>query len=60
MVAEKFQVDGVKIIGKYICDSKKIKPVYFYSCPQVKLFPRFLLSPVQSEGNYPFLLNNIF
>ena len=44
MVVENFQIYGVKITGKYICESKKIGSIYFYSCPQAKLYPR-LLSP---------------
>ena len=32
--------------------NQKIEPVY--SCPQAKLSPRFLSSPLQVEGSYPF------
>ena len=49
MVAEKFQIQVVKITGKYICESKKIESVHFYSCPQAKLSPWFLLSPLQQK-----------
>ena len=36
MVAEKFQIYGVKITGKYINTfvSQKIESVHFYSCPK--------------------------
>ena len=40
--------------------SHKIESVYFYPRPQAKLFPMFLSSPLQAEGNYPFSLNKIF
>ena len=56
MNAKKFQIHGVKYTRKYICES--IESVY--SCPQVKLSPRFLSSLLQAEGNYPFLLNKVF
>ena len=59
VIAKKFQIHGVKITGKYICESKN-ECVYFYTCPQAKLFPRFLSSPLQAEGNYPFPQNNVF
>ena len=32
--------------------SQKIESRYFYSCPPTKIFPRFLLSPLQVEVNY--------
>ena len=59
VIAKKFQIHGFKITGKYICESKN-ECVYFYTCPQAKLFPRFLSSPLQAEGNYPFPQNNVF
>ena len=34
----------VKTTGKYICESK-IVSVHFYSCPQAKLFRKFLSLP---------------
>ena len=36
MVAEKFQIYGVKITGKYMNTfvSQKIESVHFYSCPK--------------------------
>ena len=37
--------------------SQKIKYVHFYSRLQAKLSPRFLSSPLQTEGNYPFSQN---
>ena len=52
MVAQKFQIYGVKITGKYICESKN-KSVHFYSCPQAKLSLRFLsLPPREKEFTY--------
>ena len=60
MIAEKFQIDSVKITGKYICQSKKkVESVHFYSCLQPKLSPAFI-STLQAEGNYPFLPNSVF
>ena len=46
MVAEKFQILGVKFT------ENTVESVYFYSCPQAKLSPRFLLSPLQAGENY--------
>ena len=34
--------------------SQKIESLHFCSCPQENLSPRFLSSPLQAEGNYPF------
>ena len=46
MVAEKFQIYGVKITGKHINTSvsQKIESAHFYSCPQAKLSLRCLSS----------------
>ena len=38
--------------------SQKTETVY--SCPQTKLFPRFLSSPLQAEGNYSFPPTKMF
>ena len=58
MVAEKFQILGVKFTRKYICELK-IVSVYFYSCPQAKLSPRFLL-PLRARRNCHFPQNIYF
>ena len=57
MVAKTFQIHGVKITGKYICESKT---EFVYSWLQAKLSPRLLLSPVQAKGNYPFPPTEVF
>ena len=36
MVVKKCQINGVKITGRYICESK-IKSFYFCPCPQEKI-----------------------
>ena len=40
MVAEKFQIYGVKVTGNTFV-SQKIESVHFYSCPQQNLPPGF-------------------
>ena len=40
--------------------NQKIESVHLYSCSQAKLSLRFLSSPLQAEGNYPFPTNNVF
>ena len=59
MSVEKFQIHGLKITGKYICESK-IASVHFCLWPQAKISPRLLSLPLQSEGNYPFSQNSVF
>ena len=49
MVAEKFQIHGVKITRKYISESKKTESVHFHSCSQAKVSPRSLSSPLLAE-----------
>ena len=54
-----FQIHGVKITGKYICESNN------WICsnllmPSSKTPPRFLSSLLQAEGNYPFPPNKFF
>ena len=41
MVVEKFQIYSVKITANTFV-GKNIESVHFYSCPQAKLYPRFL------------------
>ena len=64
MVAEKFHIHGVKITEKKTFVSQKIKAVYFFSCPQAKLSPRFLSLSFQPGGTNPFpptmLFQNLF
>ena len=52
MVAENFQVLGLRLL------ENTVESVYFYSCSQAKLFPRFLSLP-QARRNYPFPQNNV-
>ena len=59
MIAEKFQIDSVKITGNTFVSQKKMESVHFYSCLQPKLSPAFI-STLQAEGNYPFLPNSVF
>ena len=59
MIAEKFQIHGVKITGKNICKQKN-QSAHFYSCPQAKPSSKILLSPIQAERNYPFPPNKVF
>ena len=40
--------------------SQKIESVYFCSCPQAKLSPRFFSLSLQAGENNPFPLNNAF
>ena len=49
MVAEKFQICSVKITANTFL-SQKIESAYFYSCPQAKLSPRFLLLSPRQTG----------
>ena len=59
MVAEKFQIHGVKIIAKCICESKYwICSILLMS--QAKISPRFLSLPLQAGGKYPFPQHNLF
>ena len=57
MVAEKFQIYGVKITGEYLLESKNF---IFTHAPKQSSPPRFLLSPLQAEGNYQSILNKFF
>ena len=59
MVADKFQIYGVKITGKYICESKSWI-CSFLLMPLSKTLPQFFIIIPQAEGNYPFLPNNVF
>ena len=58
MVVERFQIYSVKITANTSV-SQKIESVHFYSCPQEKLSPGFIII-LQTDGNCPFLLNSIF
>ena len=62
MFAEKFQIHGVKITGKYICESKNsiCSFLILHPPPKKKTSPRFLSLPLKAEGNYPFSPNNVF
>ena len=42
MVPEKFQIHGVKITGKYICESK-IESVHFFLMPSSKILPQVFI-----------------
>ena len=63
MVAEKFQIYGVKITCKYICESKNWISS-FLVIPPSKTLPQFFIithpHPFHAEGNYPFLPNSVF
>ena len=59
MVAEKFQIHGVKITGKCICELKN-RICSIYLCPQAKISPSFLSLPLQAGGNYSFPPHNFF
>ena len=52
IVAEKFQIYGVKITGKYISESKKLNLFLFAHVSKEN-------SP-QAKGNFPFHPNSIF
>ena len=54
-----FKFMGLRLLENTFV-SQKIESVRFYSCPQAKLYPRFLSSPLQGEGNYPFSPNDVF
>ena len=58
---EKNKIYGAEITGKYICESKKKKKknesVYFYSCCQAKLSPRFLSLPIISPDSVFHILS---
>ena len=61
MVVEKFPIYGVKISGKYICESKNL--ICSFAHVPSKTLPKIFiitLPPPQAEGNYPFLPNSIF
>ena len=59
IVAEKFQIYGVRITGKYICESKNW--IYsFLLMPTSKTLPQVFIIILQTEGNCPFLPNNVF
>ena len=49
MVAEKFQIYSVKTTANTFV-SQKIEAVQFYSCPQTKLSPMFLLLSPRQTG----------
>ena len=49
MAAEKIQIYNVKIPANTFA-SQKIESVYFYSCPQAKLSPRFLSLSSRQKG----------
>ena len=53
MVAEKFQIYSVWLTANTFV-SQKFESVHFYSCPQLKVFPRFVFILPQADGNYPF------
>ena len=40
--------------------SQKFGSAHFYLCPQGKVSSRFLSLPLQTGGNYTFLLNKVF
>ena len=58
MFAEKFQIYGIKVTGKYICESKNWICSFLLMYPS-KTFPQVLLISPQAEGNYKFLLNSV-
>ena len=41
MVAEKFQIDSVKVTGKYICETKKLNLFIFTHAPRQNSPPGF-------------------
>ena len=59
VVAKKFQIYGVKITGKYICDTKSWICSFLPISPN-KTSPYVLISTPKAKGNYPFSLNRIF
>ena len=59
MVVEEFQIYGVEITGKYICESKN-RICSFLPMPPNKTLPQvFIISP-QADRNYPFLVSRLF
>ena len=53
MIGQKFQIYGVKITGKYICESKKMNLFNFTHDPS-RTLPQVLTISPQAEGNYSF------
>ena len=58
MLVEKFEIYGVKITGKNICELKKWA-CSFLLMPPNKSLTQVLIIP-QAEGKYPFPPNNVF
>ena len=56
-----FQIYGVEIIGKCICESKKLKVgIFTHAPPREKLSQAFYNNTPQAEENYPSPLGSIF
>ena len=54
MVEENFEIDDIKITGKYICKSKNWVSL-FLLMSQANVSPRFLPSPLQQKEIIHFL-----
>ena len=56
---KRYGVNGAKITGKYICESKKLNLFIFTNAPKQNSPPGSYHYP-KTEPNYPFLLKNAF
>ena len=56
---KRYGVNGAKITGKYICESKKLNLFIFTNAPKQNSPPGSYHYP-KTDPNYPFLLKNAF
>ena len=50
MLGKNFQIYGVKITVKYICE-QKIECIHFYSCANQNSPPKILITTPETRGN---------